>query len=110
MTSKTNLIFKEIDESLDTVNRHLKIVKTLLKEQPAGIIRISRLTGLAEHKIRYSLRILEKEGVIIPSKEGAILSPEFIGDKEHLIDEAEKLVSKCQMLYEEIKLSFEDRK
>jgi predicted transcriptional regulator len=110
LSSKVNVLFKEIDESLDTVRRHLSIVQTLLKEQPAGIIKISKLTGLAEHKIRYSLRILEKDGIIIPSKEGAMLSPDFIEDKNGIVEESAKIMQKCIELNDEIRKSFIGKK
>ncbi len=66
-----NSIFKEIQNDIETVKRHITIITTLLREQPAGIIRISQVTKMPEHKIRYSLRILEREGGLIePSREG----------------------------------------
>ncbi|MHB8361820.1 MAG: transcriptional regulator [Thermoplasmataceae archaeon] len=110
MSGKVNILFKEIDESLDTVKRHLSIVQTLLKEQPAGIIKISKLTGLAEHKIRYSLRILERDGIIIPSKEGAMLSPDFIMEKNSIVEESARVLEKCHALNNSIRNSFVGKK
>lgn len=98
-------LFREIKTDLETVKRHLSIIQTLLREQPVGIIKISHETGIPEHKIRYSLRVLEKEGLILPSREGAILTPEFIDNKEKIADEARKLAEQMTEMYHDLKSS-----
>lgn len=98
-------LFREIKTDLDTVRRHLSIIQTLLREQPVGIIKISHETGIPEHKIRYSLRVLEKEGLILPSREGAILTPEFIENKDKIADEARILAEQMNEMYHELKNS-----
>lgn len=98
-------LFREIKTDLETVRRHLSIIQTLLREQPVGIIKISHETGIPEHKIRYSLRVLEKEGLILPSREGAILTPEFIDNKEKIADEARVLAEQMTNMYHDLKNS-----
>jgi predicted transcriptional regulator len=61
-----------IENELDILKRHIHVLKILLENQPMGIIKISELTGYPQHMIRYSLRILEQEGLIEPSSRGAI--------------------------------------
>lgn len=96
-------LFSEIEDSLETLRRHISVIKTLLMEQPMGIIRISQETNLPEHKIRYSLRILERDSIISPSKEGAILTPEFIADRERLVQRAKRFTDDVHEIYEELK-------
>lgn len=96
-------LFAEIEDSLETLKRHISVIKTLLTEQPMGIIRISQETGLPEHKIRYSLRILERDNIISPSKEGAILTPEFIADRERLVQRAKGFNDEVQEVYQQLK-------
>lgn len=98
-------LFREIKTDLETVKRHLSIIQTLLREQPVGIIKISHETGIPEHKIRYSLRVLEKEGLILPSREGAILTPEFLENKDAIADEARVLTEQMNEMYHELKTS-----
>lgn len=45
--------------------------------QPVGIIRLSEILDLPRHIVRYSLRILEKDGVIIATPEGAVVSDRY---------------------------------
>ena len=102
-------LFREIKNDLETVKRHLSIIQTLLREQPVGIIKISHETGIPEHKIRYSLRVLEKEGLIIPSREGAILTPEFVENKDKITEEARELSELMNSVYHDLKNSLVKR-
>jgi predicted transcriptional regulator len=61
-----------IKNNLDLVNRHITVLKTLQKKQPMGISELSENTGYPQHNIRYSLQILEQEGLIKPSIQGAV--------------------------------------
>jgi len=61
-----------IETELDILKRHVKVLKTLQENQPMGIIKLSELTGYPQHMVRYSLRILEQDGLIEPSPHGAV--------------------------------------
>lgn len=57
---------------LDLLARHVRMLQFVEKHGPVGIIRLATLLGMPKHKVRYSLRILEKEGYIQPSTQGAV--------------------------------------
>ena len=61
-----------IETELDILRRHVQVLKTLQQNEPAGIIKLSDITKHPQHMVRYSLRILEQEGLIEPSPQGAI--------------------------------------
>ena len=63
-----------IENELDILKRHIDILQILKDQQPIGIIKLSELTGYPQHMVRYSLRILEQEGLIEPSSRGAMLT------------------------------------
>jgi len=65
-----------IETELDILKRHVNVLKTLEKNQPMGIIKLSELTGYPQHMVRYSLRILEQDGLIEPSPHGAVTTGE----------------------------------
>jgi len=79
-----------IETELDILKRHILVLKTLLDNQPMGIIKLSELTDCPQHMVRYSLRILEQDGLIEPSPRGAITTdavPEVIASlKKSLSD------------------------
>ena len=61
-----------IETELDILKRHILILETLQQNEPAGIIKLSELTKHPQHMVRYSLRILEQDGLIEPSPQGAV--------------------------------------
>jgi len=63
-----------IEEELDLLARNVDILEKLAKSPPTGIIRLSEALHLPIHKTRYSLHLLEREGVIQPSADGAVVT------------------------------------
>jgi predicted transcriptional regulator len=63
-----------IEEELDLLVRNVDILERLSKSPPIGIIRLSEALRLPIHKTRYSLHLLEREGVIQPSADGAVVT------------------------------------
>ena len=71
MTRRSALTSK-IGAEVKLLQRHVAMLKAIMENQPIGIIRLSELLNFPQHKVRYSLRILEQEGLIKPSPEGAV--------------------------------------
>ncbi len=63
-----------IADELELLSRNVEIVEKLSKSPPTGIIRLSEALHLPIHKTRYSLHLLEREGVIQPSADGAVVT------------------------------------
>ena len=61
-----------IETELDILKRHILVLKILKENEPAGKIKLSELTAHPQHMVRYSLRILEQDGLIEPSPQGAV--------------------------------------
>ena len=78
------------EKELGLLSRHIDVLKTVKEHGPIGIIRLSHMTGQPQHMIRYSLRTLEKNGVITPSPQGAVITDrihETLGTLESTLDE-----------------------
>jgi predicted transcriptional regulator len=60
---------------LELLRRHIRMLEYVERHGPIGIIRLSTLLGVPKHKVRYSLRILEQEGYIQASTQGATATP-----------------------------------
>jgi len=71
-TKKRCVLTNVIESELDILKRHILVLKTLQENEPAGIIKLSELTKHPQHMVRYSLRILEQDGLIEPSPQGAV--------------------------------------
>lgn len=78
------------EKELGLLSRHINVLKTVKDHGPIGIIRLSQITGQPQHMIRYSLRTLEKGGIIKPSSQGAVVTGnihETLGTLESTLDE-----------------------
>ncbi|MDH7517619.1 MAG: winged helix-turn-helix transcriptional regulator [Candidatus Thermoplasmatota archaeon] len=67
-----------IETEMEILKRHIHILKVLQENQPIGIIKISELTKYPQHMVRYSLRILEQDGIIEPSPHGAVTTDKAV--------------------------------
>ena len=72
MNKKSCVLTAIVKNNLDLLNRHIIVLKALQKKQPMSISELSEITGYLQHNIRYSLQILEQEGLIVPSIQGAV--------------------------------------
>lgn len=63
-----------ISEELELLARNVDILEQLSGRTPKGIIRLSEALHIPIHKVRYSLHLLEREGVIQPSADGAVVT------------------------------------
>ena len=72
--SEATQLVTRIEEELDLLARNVDILEKLSKSPPTGIIRLSEALHLPIHKTRYSLHLLEREGVIQPSSDGAVVT------------------------------------
>ena len=88
-----------IVEELDLLTRNVDIVEKLSKSPPTGIIRLSEALHLPIHKTRYSLHLLEREGVIQPSADGAVVTDkarEFWANLDKSLDRMTVLVQQLK--------------
>ena len=84
-----------IEEELELLARNVDILEKLAKSPPTGIIRLSEALGLPIHKTRYSLHLLEREGVIQPSADGAVVTDrarEFWSSLNHSLERMTELI------------------
>ena len=93
-----NVLTNVIETELDILKRHIHVLKTLQKNQPIGIIKLSELTKYPQHMVRYSLRILEQDGLIEPSPQGAVT----IGDISKTVATLKKTLKEISDTAEEL--------
>ena len=65
-------MIERLEKEADMLERHLTVLRMVNENEPIGIVKMSNETGYPHHKIRYSLRVLEEEGLIEPTDQGAI--------------------------------------
>jgi len=84
--SKKSPLTSKIESEITLLQRHVALLKAIMENQPIGIIKLSEMLDYPQHKVRYSLRILEQEGLIKPTTEGAQTTDKLQGFLDHLKD------------------------
>jgi predicted transcriptional regulator len=90
---------RKIENEVELLQRHVQMLKAIRENEPIGIIRLSELLDHPQHKVRYSMRILEQEGLIQPSPEGAVTTEElraFMEDLKEVLDYMERTVKELK--------------
>lgn len=65
-------MLEKLERQVDLIGRHYEVFRMVIEAGPIGIVKLSERTGHAHHEVRYSLRVLEEEGLIDPTEEGAV--------------------------------------
>lgn len=65
-------MIQRLEKQVDKEARDLRVLASVIEHQPIGIVRLSRETAIDEHKVRYSLRMLENDGLVDPTPDGAV--------------------------------------
>lgn len=91
-------MIERLARQLGKEERDLRVLEAVLEHQPIGITKIARETGIDEHKARYSLRMLENDGLVEPTPDGAVAAEEVTDHVrsvneglDHLIERVEGL-------------------
>jgi predicted transcriptional regulator len=99
------MLIKKLELEMEMLERHLLILKFVIEQEPIGIMKLSEVTGLPKHKVRYSLRVLEHEGLIGPSMHGAVTTErtrEFVDTLDERISSIDQKFADVKKLGSEI--------
>lgn len=96
-----SMIDKLISE-LGLLERHILMLKATKENQPIGIIRLSEILDLPKHKVRYSLRLLEQEGLINPSADGAMVTDKYSDYMKEVYQKMDSIIEMVERLKIEI--------
>jgi len=90
----------ELRSELKMIERTIKILDMVKKEQPIGISKLSEKMDIEEHKIRYSLRLLQKDNIIEPTRHGASLTERHEKFEKELIEDLQEMEQTIEDLIE----------
>jgi len=92
------MLTEKVKRELEMLKRHLIILKCVVENEPIGILKLAEETDIPGHKVRYSLRVLEQEGLIAASPPGAVITENTTLFLEGLESAIEELQDMCQDL------------
>ncbi len=96
------MITYKLEAEMELMERHVKVLKQVILNQPVGIIKLSQILKMPEHKIRYSLRLLEQEGLVEASPSGARATKEAKKVLVELKEILKRLEEKASQIRDEI--------
>jgi len=87
-------------DQVEKEGRDVAVLLAVIEHGPIGIGGLAEEMDIPEHKVRQSLRMLENDGVVEPTQQGAVApddGEEHIGaineGVDHLVDRVEELRS-----------------
>jgi predicted transcriptional regulator len=99
--ARKSIIAGKVETEVKLLQRHVTMLKAIVENQPIGIIRLGEMLNYPQHKVRYSLRILEQEGLIKPSQDGAVTTDKlnhFLGYLKGMLDDVAGTVQDVRKL------------
>jgi len=87
-----------VSGELEMLQRHLVILKQVVENEPIGILKLAEETKIPSHKVRYSLRVLEQEGLIRATAPGAVTTNQTVSFLKELDSMIEDLSRKADNL------------
>ncbi|WP_302083611.1 hypothetical protein [Salinibaculum rarum] len=67
-------MLQEFTEELNRAQQHFTVLTAIISHEPIGILALEEKTDIEHYEIRFSLRVLQEEGVIKPTSNGAVLT------------------------------------
>lgn len=87
-------MFSGTFSEMDLIERHILMLRATKENQPVGIIRLSELLSIPKHKVRYSLRLLERDGLITATQEGAVVTEKYDEFMSEMTKELDRIIDR----------------
>lgn len=65
-------MIERLERQLGKEERDLHILQAVIENGPIGIVKLSKETDIPQHKVRYSLRMLENDELVEATPQGAV--------------------------------------
>jgi len=89
---------ERLTNQVEKEERDLRILATVIESGPIGIVKLAEETDVPEHKVRYSLRMLENDGLIEPTPNGATPAEGIEDRLDEMNEGIDELVSRLESL------------
>lgn len=90
----------KLSGEVELLERHLTVMRAVAKNGPIGIMKLTEELGQPQHRIRYSLRVLEQMQYIKATPSGAVATPKAFHMLENFDQELVALVRQLEALHQ----------
>lgn len=91
-------MIERLERQVGKERRDLRILDAVIRNGPIGIVKLSQETDVPEHKVRYSLRMLENDGLVEPTQEGAVPAEDVAAAVDEINEGIDRLVERLRAL------------
>lgn len=91
-------MIERLERQVGKERRDLRILDAVIRNGPIGIVKLSQETDVPEHKVRYSLRMLENDGLVEPTQEGAVPAEEVAVAVDQINEGIDRLIERLRAL------------
>lgn len=91
-------MISQLDEEVAKMERHLTVLDLVAQHEPIGIVALANETGYPQHKVRYSLRVLEDDGLIEPTNQGATTTDGVTDYMEEIPDRLDDVLARLEAM------------
>jgi predicted transcriptional regulator len=106
------MITESAINEIELLSRHLLVLRYVMENEPIGSIKLAQKAGIPLHKVRYSLSVLEREGLVTPTNPGTMTTEktrQFLNDVGTIIRELANKVDGLNEIQSQITASTETR-
>jgi predicted transcriptional regulator len=94
-------MLSKITGEVELLERHLSVMRVVARQGPIGIMKLTEELGQPQHRIRYSLRVLEQMQYIKATPSGAVATPKAYEMLTNFNQDLEKLITCLASLHQE---------
>lgn len=91
-TYPINIMIDRVKRECDLLKRHVEILQVIDEMEPVEVYEISDRLDIPHHQVRYSLQILQHEGLTQTTDEGTVTSNRTEEFWKNLDDEIDEVV------------------
>lgn len=89
-------MIERLERQVEKEKRDLEVLQAVIENGPIGIVKLSRETGVPEHKVRYSLRMLENDELVEPTQQGAVPADDIEERVADINDGVDELIDRLR--------------
>lgn len=89
-----------LSNQIEKESRDLAILEAVIENGPIGIVRLADETDIPQHKVRYSLRMLEDADLVTPTPQGAIPADNIDERVEEINAGIDQLIERLEELHD----------
>jgi len=92
-------MLEKINGEVELLERHLMVMRAVAKSGPIGIMKLTEELNQSQHRIRYSLRVLEQMQYVKATPTGAIATEKAAKMLKDFDTNLDNLISRLKSLH-----------